>query len=148
MRRLGISNYHLFWRRQVQTTGPDTVNQQFLPQFKGDPSAMRDLRALLEESSLGEPNVNLPDDDVLFGIGRLLESGELIVVRAFPAHGGNAAQPDRSSQQNAPATSPGPASGSNAPPPENPTFPSNTDGGAQASTLSAAAADGAPFCAH
>ena len=72
MRRLGISNYHLFWRRHVESTSEDTVIQQFLPQFQDDPGAMRDLRALLEESSLGMSDTHLRDDEVLFGIGRLL----------------------------------------------------------------------------
>ncbi len=146
LRRLGISNYHLFWRRQIQS-GDESVELRFLAQYKDDPGAMRDLRALLAESALGIPNTRLTDDQVLAGIARLLASGELLAVRELPVHGGSATQPDAAGPSDAPAPSPAPSSSSK-PGPESPTLPSNTNGAAQAASLIAAASSGAPFCAH
>jgi hypothetical protein len=146
LRRLGISNYHLFWRRQVQAVGDDEAAHMLLTQFKGDPSAMRDLRALLAESGTGIPNTRLTDDLVLVGIARMLASGELLLAREWPMQGGSGAQADAATQPDAPPAS-APAAPSKSQAPENPSLP-NTDGAAQAAALAAAAASGAPFCAH
>jgi hypothetical protein len=146
LRRLGISNYHLFWRRQIQWTGDDSAANLLLAQFKGDPSAMRDLRALLTESGTGIPNTRLTDDHVLAGVARMLASGELVLVKEGPMLGGSGTQ-ESSSQPDAPPPSP-PATASRSQAPENPSLPPNTDGAAQAAVLAAAAANGAPFCSH
>jgi hypothetical protein len=147
LRRLGISNYHLFLGRQVQPAGDDEAARRLLDQFKGDQSAMRDLRALLADSNTGIPNTRLTDDQVVVGIARLLTSGELMLVREGPMQGGSASQPGTSSQPDAPPASP-PAAASKSQAPENPSLPPNTDGAAQAAVLAGAAASGAPFCAH
>lgn len=147
LRRLGISNYRLFWGRQVQAVGDDEAARRLLDQFKGDLSAMRDLRALLAESNTGIPNTRLTDDQVLVGIAHLLASGELMLVREGPMQGGSASQPGTSSQPDAPPAS-APAIASKSQAPENPSLPPNTDSAAQAAVLAAAAANGAPFCAH
>lgn len=146
-RRLGISNYHLFWRRQVQQYPDPASARLVLGQFKDDPSAMRDLRALLEEPMLGIPNARLADDQVLDAVARLVAGGEVLLLREWPVHGGSA-NPSQTSGQPADSTpaTPPPITKSN--PPENPSLPSNTNGGAQAAALAAAAASGAPFCEH
>ncbi len=146
-RRLGISNYTLFWKRQVQNYPDPKAGKRLLEQFKGDPSAMRDLRALLDESMQGFTNSRMSDDQVLEGISRLLGSGELIMVREWPVHGGSAAQPQAAAPGDQPQASPAPAT-SKSQPPENPTLPSNTNGAAQAQALQSAAQSGAPFCSH
>jgi hypothetical protein len=144
-RRLGISNYHLFWRRQVQAYLDPAAARMTLGQFKDDPSAMRDLRALLEDPMLGVPNDRLTDDQVLDRVARLVAGGEVMMIREWPMHGGAATQPQKSSQpDDSPAT---PPQSRKSDPPENPTLP-NTNGAAQAAALSAAAASGAPFCDH
>jgi hypothetical protein len=147
LRRLGISNYHFFLGRQVQAVGDDETARRLLEQFKGDLSAMRDLRALFSESNTGIPNTRLTDDQVVAGIAHLLASGELMLVREGPMQGGSAAQAGTSSQPDAPPAS-APATASKSQGPENPSLPPNTDGAAQAAVLAAAAASGAPFCAH
>jgi hypothetical protein len=147
LRRLGISNYHFFLDRQVQAVGDDEAARRLLAQFNGDLSAMRDLRALLAESNSGIPNTRLTDDQVLAGIARLLASGELMLVREGPMQGGSTSQAGTSSQPDAPPAS-APATASKSQTPENPSLPANTDGAAQAAVLAAAAAGGAPFCAH
>ena len=146
-RRLGISNYTLFWKRQVQNYPDPKAGKRLLEQFKGDPSAMRDLRALLDESLQGFTNSRMTDDQVLEGISRLLAAGELIMVREWPAHGGAATQPQASSAGDDQKASPPPAA-SKSQPPESQTLPSNTDGAAQAAALQNAAQNGAPFCSH
>lgn len=146
LRRLGISNYHLFWRRQVQPVGDDEAAQLILTQFRGDPSAMRDLRALLAESGSGLSNACLTDEQVLAGAGHMLASGELVLVREWSKLGGSG-QTEASSQDAAPPPPP-PASTSKSQAPENPSLPPNTDGAAQAAALAAAAANGTPFCSH
>lgn len=144
-RRLGISNYHLFWRRQVQTYLDPAAARMVLGQFKDDPSAMRDLRALLEDPMLGIPKDRRSDDQVLDAVARLVAGGEVLMVREWPMHGGAATQPQKSGQaDDATAT---PPQSRKSEPPENPTLP-NTNGAAQAAALSAAAASGAPFCDH
>jgi hypothetical protein len=145
-RRLGISNYHLFWRRQVQTYLDPAAARLLLGQFKDDPSAMRDLRALLEDPMLGIPNDRRNDDQVLDAVARLVAGGEVLMVREWPMHGGAATQPQKAGQADdaTPAT---PPQSRKSEPPENPTLP-NTNGAAQAAALSAAAASGAPFCDH
>ena len=144
-RRLGISNYHLFWRRQVQTCLDPASARLLLGQFKDDPSAMRDLRALLEDPMVGIPNDRRNDDQVLDAVARLVAGGEVLMVREWPMHGGAATQPQKSSQPDDSAATPPQSRKSEAP--ENPTLP-NTNGAAQAAALSAAAASGAPFCDH
>ena len=146
LRRLGISNYHLFWRRQVQPVGGDEAAELILAQFRGDPSAMRDLRALLAESGSGLSNSRLTDEQVLAGVGHMLASGELLLVREWPMLGGSG-QTEASTQDEAPPA-PAPASPSKSQPPENPSLPPNTDGAAQAAVLAAAAESGTPFCSH
>jgi hypothetical protein len=146
LRRLGISNYRLFWRRQVQSNDHETVEKRFLPQFKDDPSAMRDLRALFEESTPADDKRQSNDNEVLAGIARLLDSGELLVVKDWVSHGGNATKPEGAKPGPPGGTAPGPASKSQQQ--EDPTFPPNTNGAAQAGTLTDAAASGAPFCDH
>jgi hypothetical protein len=146
LRRLGISNYHLFWRRQVQPVAGDEAAELILAQFRGDPSAMRDLRALLSESGSGLSNRRLTDEQVLAGVGHMLASGELLLVRDLPMLGGSG-QTEASSQDEAPPA-PAPASPSKSQAPENPSLPPNTDGAAQAAVLAAAAEGGTPFCSH
>jgi hypothetical protein len=146
LRRLGISNYHLFWRRQIQPVGGDEAAELILAQFRGDPSAMRDLRALLAESGSGLSNRRLTDEQVLAGVGHMLASGELLLVREWPMLGGSG-QTEASSQDEAPPA-PAPASPSKSQAPENPSLPPNTDGAAQAAVLAAAAESGTPFCSH
>jgi hypothetical protein len=146
LRRLGISNYHLFWRRQVQPVGDDEAAELILAQFRGDPGAMRDLRALLSESGSGLSNRRLTDEQVLAGIGHMLASGELFLVREWPMLGGSG-QTEASGQDAAPPPPP-PASPSKSQQPENPSLPPNTDGAAQAAALAAAANSGTPFCSH
>src|SRR5262249_24469544 len=132
-RRLGISNYHLFWRRQVQTDLDPAAARMVLGQFKDDPRAMRDLRALLEDPMLGVPNDRLTDDQVLGAGAPQVAGGEVLMVREWPMHGGSATQPQKSSQPDAsPAT---PAQSQKSQPPEDPTLP-NTNGAAQAAALS------------
>lgn len=146
-RRLGISNYTLFWRRQVQTYPEPKAGKRLLEQFKDDTSAMRDFRALLDESLQGFTNSRMSDDQVLEGISKLLSAGELIMVREWPAHGGSATQPQASAAGgDQPAQRPVASSKSQAP--ENPSLPANTNGAAQAAALSSAAENGAPFCSH
>jgi hypothetical protein len=146
LRRLGISNYHLFWRRQVQPVAGDEAAQLILAQFRGDPSAMRDLRALLSESGSGLSNRRLTDEQVLAGVGHMLASGDLLLVRDLPMLGGSG-QTEAASQDQAPPA-PAPASPSKSQAPENPSLPPNTDGAAQAAVLAAAAESGTPFCSH
>lgn len=146
-RRLGISNYLLFWRRQVQSYSDQAAARMTLGQFKDDPIGMRDLRAILDDPMTGIQNARLTDDQVLDAVARLVASGELIAVREWPVHGGAATQPQSSNQSEQQEASPAPASHSQ-PPPENPTLPSNTDGSTQAAALAAAASSGAPFCEH
>ncbi len=147
LRRLGISNYHLFWRRQIQTADDENISTRFLAQFRGDPSAMRDLRSLLMETSRGLTNTLLNDDQVLIQIAHLMAAGELIVAREWPIHGGSATQPEVADSADEPEPAAAPRS-SNSQGPESSTFPPNTNGAGQASTLAAAAASGAPFCSH
>lgn len=146
-RRLGISNYHLFLRRQVEGRGDASAGRPPLTQFAGDPGAMNDLRALLEDSAVAPPDTPLTDSGVLEGIARLLDSGELLLLRDGPVHGGSATQPD-SGPSSTPAGSPATAASAKSQTPENPSLPANTDSAAQASSLAAAASSGAPFCAH
>jgi hypothetical protein len=146
LRRLGISNYRLFWRRQVQANDEENIEKRFLPQFLGDPSAMRDLRALLDESTGADSQRQTTDNEVMAGIARLLESGELLVVKDWVSHGGNATKPESATPGPPPGNSPGPASKSQQE--EDPTLPPSTDGAAQAGSLTNAAASGAPFCEH
>jgi hypothetical protein len=140
----GTSNYYFVWRRQLQHGD----NTRFLPQFKGDPSAMRDLRSLLDESATGIPLARLTDDQVIAGVARLLASGELMIAKELPMHGGAAAKTDVSGNDTPPEASvPLRASGkSNAQPPESPTFSSDVDGVSQAGVLTEAAATGAALC--
>jgi hypothetical protein len=147
LRRLGISNYHLFWRRQVQAAADTSIATRFLAQFRDDPSAMRDLRSLLMEAAHGLTNTRLNDDQVLIQIAHLMTAGELIVAREWPVHGGNAVQPEVADSADEPEPAPA-ARSSNSQGPESSTFPPNTNGASQASTLAAAAASGAPFCSH
>lgn len=146
-RRLGISNYTLFWKRQVQNYPEPKAGKRLLEQFKGDPSAMRDLRALLDESLQGFTNSRMSDDQVLEGISRLLASGELLIVREWPLHGGAATTTQASAGGSTQAASPPPVS-SNSQAPESPTLPPNTNGSSQAAALTSAAQSGAPFCEH
>jgi hypothetical protein len=137
-RRLGISNYHLIWRREFQSCDLD--------QLRDDPVAMGDLRALESESPTHDSEAQLTDDALLAQLENLLDSGALIALRDGPARGGSVTQPESGTASNdSPAASPAPASRQQ--PPENPTLPP-TNGAAQASSLAAAAASGAPFCEH
>jgi hypothetical protein len=146
-RRLGISNYHLFWRRQAQRYLDPAAARLVLGQFKDDPIAMRDLRALLEEPVLGIRNARMTDDQVLDAVARLIAGGEVLLAREWPVHGGGANPPQASDQpdDSTPAT---PAPSTKSQSPENPSLPSNTDAATQAAALAAAAASGAPFCEH
>jgi hypothetical protein len=119
--------------------------RQLLSHFKDDPSAMRDLRAIMDDPMTGIRNERLLDDQVLDAVARLMANGELIVMREWPVHGGAATQPQSSSQpDDSPAAHPATKKSQS---PENPSLP-NTDGVAQAQALQAAAASGAPFCDH
>ena len=146
-RRLGISNYHLFWRRQVQQYLDPAGARLVLGQFKDDPSAMRDLRALLEEPMLGIPNARLTDDQVLDAVARLVAGGEVLLAREWPVHGGSANPPQASSQPDD-STPPTPVASKKSQAPESSSLPSNTNAATQAAALTAAAASGAPFCEH
>lgn len=147
LRRLGISNYLLFRRRQVQLVADGKAAQLLLDQFKGDTGAMRDLEALLAESDIGIPRASLTSDQLLGEIARMLASGDLMLVREGPVQAGSGGQPGATSQPAGPPPS-SPATASKSQAPENPSLPPNTDGAAQASALAAAAASGTPFCAH
>jgi hypothetical protein len=141
LRRTGDSNFYFVWRRQIQHGD----RPGFLSHFKGDPSAMRDLRAILEESSLGVSLARLTDDQVMAAISRLLGSGELMIAAGLPMHGGSATQAADNSQPDAPASSPGAAS-SQGQASDPATFPQDLNAAAQAAALSQAAASGAALC--
>jgi hypothetical protein len=146
LRRLGISNYHLIWRSQVQPPG-GAFGQRLVGQFKADPGAMRDLRALVGDSFYGIPNTRLTADQIVAAVARMVASGELVIVRDMPEHGGSATQADVPGDP-PPEQSSAPQRGSRSQEPDPPTFPSNCNPGAQAAAMSAAAARGAPFCEH
>ena len=147
LRRLGVSNYHLISRRQIKAHHDGAAARLILQQFKDDPGAMRDFRAVLNEAGLGIPNTRMMDLQVIESVARLIASGEVVLVREWPAQGGNAVQQDED-----PAPEAGPAAAatavSKAQEPESATLPPDTDGAGQAAALQAAAADGAPFCSH
>jgi hypothetical protein len=147
LRRIGISNYHYFWRRQVQPYEEDTVAPRFLDQFRDDPSAMRTLQTLFAESALGRTGERWTDEEIIKGIARLIVSGELMVVREWASHGGSAQQGPPPSQQNGdqPSTPPPSARTQQQDPP---TFPPNCNSAAQAAALKDAASSGVPFCEH
>jgi hypothetical protein len=146
LRRLGVSNYHLISRRQIKAHHDGPSARLILQQFKDDPGAMRDFRAVLDEAGLGIPNTRTMDTQVIESVARLIASGEVVLVREWPAQGGNAVQ---KIEPPSPDLGPSAAAGasSKAQEPENATLP-NTDGALQAAALQAAAADGAPFCGH
>lgn len=85
----------------------ESAGRLILDQFADDPGAMNDLRALLEDSTLGNSDGHLTDDSVLDGIARLLDSGEVLMLREGPVHGGSATQPTLSGPSDSPASSPG-----------------------------------------
>lgn len=91
-RRLGISNYFVVLRTDLQALRGDEANRGFLRQFKTDPSAMRDLRTILAASPGIGMRPLLSDEDVLAGVARLMASGQLVMARVRPARGGNATQ--------------------------------------------------------
>ena len=106
---------------------------------------MRDLRAILEESSLELPWRASPTIRFWPEYTRLLGSGELLIAAGLPMHGGAATQAEVSSQ---PAAAPAPAlaSSSKGQPSDPVTFPHDLNGAAQAAALTQAAASGAAVC--
>jgi len=135
-------------RRSVDFLRSPHVAAQLLARWKGDPAAMADLRLLLHESSRHAGVDRLKDDDILAEVGRLMHAGELLLVEFGPLHitpGGAGAMAQAATQQ--PTQAPPPKGApSQEDEPEPATFGSDLDGAAQAATLQAAAAQGAPFC--
>jgi hypothetical protein len=142
MRRLGISNYHLALRRDLQSCADVKAGRVMMELFKDDPAAIRELRKMIIESG-PSPGI-LEDVQVLETMAHLLAKGELILVRDYPMQGGNAVTSGKSSESDAPPPS-APVSTAKTSAPEDPTFPPDSDGASQASNLQNAAQTGQPF---
>lgn len=86
--RLGSSNYLVVFRRELQ----QNRRRDFLLRFKDDPIAMADLRRIFDEAYPGNPAARCTDDQILAGIGNLIESGQLLIAHQELNRGGSAAQ--------------------------------------------------------
>jgi hypothetical protein len=122
--------------------------EQFLRQYLFDYGVMLDLRQLL---ALSDPVSRFTDDEVIDTIAWRLATKELVIRQAdrkvtTPSPGSGDGDEDA---KPTPAPSLPDAPASAAPPAEEPepsTFGPGTDGQAQAAALTAAAAQGSPFC--
>ena len=142
LRRLGISNYHLVLRRDLQWCANVQAGRVMMQLFKDDPGAIHDFRRMIVESGLN-PGI-LEDFQVIELMAQLVAKGEFIFVRDYPMQGGNAVSSGISSESDSPPPA-APVTTAKAAPPEDPTFASDSDGASQASNLQSAAQSGQPF---
>jgi hypothetical protein len=141
-------NHCIFWRSQIARFRDSKSAIQFLSAVKVDARAMSDLRGLLFESRLRIDVSRLTDDQVLAEIARLIWLGHLVVANDREGRSGASSQPAGPTQiAQTPAGVPV-RSGPQSQEPEPATLPSNLNSIAQAAALSAAAANGTPFCAQ
>jgi hypothetical protein len=153
-------NYYFFWRRQlaplddgdpllpeIVTFGDGRSIQQFLSQYKDDLYGMGNLRGLLGETRHWIDVSRLTGDQLLAEIAHLILIGELgiaIAPREFSIGIGKVDKPPGPP----PAPVGTPVSSTQSEEPESATLPPDLNAVAQAAALSAAAANGTPFCAQ
>lgn len=82
----------MLWRRRIRRFNNIDAAIGFLLPFKKDPTAMVDLRAILDASSAGFRGKRLSNDEVLKGVAKLLWSGEVFASSDPVRHGGAAKQ--------------------------------------------------------
>jgi len=115
----------------------------WLLEFKSDPLKIAGLRLMLRRE-LGRDVSRMSNDDVVDSIAALLASGTLHVhadaVERLPVMAVVKPAPPPTASPRAPAPS------AKLPAIDAPTFPANVNLLSQATTLVAAAAEGAPFC--
>lgn len=129
--------------------------RQWLAQFTGDAAALTAIRRFLSDEAGSSDVTKLSDSEVIDRLAQLLGSGSFH-VHATPAYlvfgsGGKASSSASSPAREIPfplaERQPRPPSSSSSPPAQDPpTFGPDTDADAQAATLTAAAAEGKPFC--
>lgn len=142
--RFGRGSYYQFYRREDIRTRWDLHSAlQFLNGFRSDATAMAMLRRQVSKNGTATSQANVPDEQIVQTLARMLVSGELVVAypnrQRYPdspppeAEAPPAAPPPRQKKETAPIE-------------DEPTFDGKHDGVAQAAVLIQAARSGIPFC--
>lgn len=137
-------------RNRVSSPRDRFAARQWLQQLETDVHKMFAMRTLLRQENVAWPLSAMSDDEVIDQTAEMLISGRLHVhaQRALAASvdGFAPSEPPRYVPFPLSERKPRPAMAYNAPLSDPATFSSDTDGAAQASALTAAAAGGQPFC--
>ena len=153
-------NYYFFWRRQlapldagdpslpeIVTFGDGRSIRQFLSPYKDDLFAISSLRGLLGETRQSIDVSRLTDDQLLAEIAHLILIDRLGVAIAPRTFSIGVDETDKSPDP-LPQQAGAPVSATRSEEPESATLPPDLNAASQAAALSAAAANGAPFCPH